>query len=136
MSALTKEELNVCKSLESNNQFTSGWVKEVKIKLFLNYLLKLPWLLDWSYVMVMYLFLHSSVRYQLGALCLLLQVKSRSARGASRHPALWAIARLLVTSVSPIYPLDEFYFLFLLFLPLRPTQRRAGLCDSVCVEFL
>ena len=28
--------------------FMSGWVKEVKIKLFLNYLLKLPWLLAGS----------------------------------------------------------------------------------------
>ena len=35
-------------SLESYNQFVSGWVKEVKTKLFLNYLLKLPWLLERS----------------------------------------------------------------------------------------
>ena len=35
-------------SLESDNLFASGWVKEVKIKLFLNYLLKLLWLLDGS----------------------------------------------------------------------------------------
>ena len=48
MSPLTKEELKAYENLESYNQFTSGWVKEVKIKLFLNYLLKLPWLLDGS----------------------------------------------------------------------------------------
>ena len=48
MSPLTKEELKAFESLESYNQFTSGWIKEVKIKLFLNYLLKLPRLLDRS----------------------------------------------------------------------------------------
>ena len=40
------EELKAYEILESYNQFASGWVKEVKTKLFLNYLLKLPWLLD------------------------------------------------------------------------------------------
>ena len=47
---------------------------------------------------------------------------------------LWAIARLLVTSVSPIYLVDEFHFLFLLFLSLRLTQQRAGWLNLVCVE--
>ena len=36
---------------------------------------------------------------------------------------LWAIARLLITSVNPIYLVDEFQFLFLLFLSLRPIQQ-------------
>ena len=45
---MTLEELKTYKSVESYNQFVSGWVKEVKIKLFLNYLLKLPWLFDES----------------------------------------------------------------------------------------
>ena len=48
VSPLTKKELKVHESLESYNQFASWWVKGVKIKLFLNYLLKLPWLLDGS----------------------------------------------------------------------------------------
>ena len=48
MSPLTKEESKAYESLEFYNQFVSGLVKEVKIKLFLNYLLKLPWLLDGS----------------------------------------------------------------------------------------
>ena len=48
MSPLTKEELKAYESLESYNQFQSGWVKKVKIKLFLNYHLKLPLLLDGS----------------------------------------------------------------------------------------
>ena len=61
LNPLTKEELKAYEILESYSQFASGWVKEVKIKVFLNYLLKLPWLLD-------------------GLL-------SRSARRASRHPA-------------------------------------------------
>ena len=38
-----KGELKAYKILASYNQFTSGWVKEVKIKLFLNYLLTLSW---------------------------------------------------------------------------------------------
>ena len=45
LSPLTKEELKRYESLECYNHFASGWVKEVKIKLFLNYLLKLHWLL-------------------------------------------------------------------------------------------
>ena len=45
LSPLTIEELQVHESLESYNQFASWWVKEAKIKLFLSYLLKLPWLL-------------------------------------------------------------------------------------------
>ena len=43
MSQLNNEELKVYQSLEPYNQFTSGWVKEVGIKLLLNYHLKLPW---------------------------------------------------------------------------------------------
>ena len=35
LSPLTKEELKAYQSLESYNQFTSGWVKEIKMKLLL-----------------------------------------------------------------------------------------------------
>ena len=45
---MTKKELKTYESLESYNQFASEWVKEVKIKVLLNYLLKLPCLLDRS----------------------------------------------------------------------------------------
>ena len=48
ISLLNKEELKAYKSLKSYNQFASEWVKEVKTKLLLNNLLKLPWLLDGS----------------------------------------------------------------------------------------
>ena len=41
---------------------------------------------------------------------------------------------LLITIVSPIYLVDEFQFLFLLLIPLRSTQQRAGWCNLVCVE--
>ena len=34
LSPLTKEELKAYKNLDSYNQFVSGWVKEVKTKLF------------------------------------------------------------------------------------------------------
>ena len=45
---MTKDELKAYENLESYNQFASGSVKEVKMKVLLNYLLKLPWLLDGS----------------------------------------------------------------------------------------
>ena len=48
LSPLSKEGLKAYKSLDSYNQFASGWVKELKMKLFFNHLLKLPWLLDRS----------------------------------------------------------------------------------------
>ena len=38
------------------------------------------------------------------SLCLLLRLKFRIARGASRHPALWVIARLLVTRPIALPP--------------------------------
>ena len=87
LSPLTKEGLKAYKSLESYNQFASGWVKEVKIKLFLNHLACWSYLGYWTGQYVMYFLLHSTVRYKFGALCLLLQLKSRRAKGASRHPA-------------------------------------------------
>ena len=48
LSLLNKEELKANESLKPYNQFTSGWVNKVKTKLFLNCLLKLPWLLEGS----------------------------------------------------------------------------------------
>ena len=48
LSPLTKEELKAYKSLESYNQLASGWVNEVKVRVILNCLLKLPWLSDGS----------------------------------------------------------------------------------------
>ena len=57
------EGLKEYENLESYNQFSPGWVKKVKIKLFLNYLLRLPWFL---YGSVRNVFLHSTVRYKLG----------------------------------------------------------------------
>ena len=36
----TKERLKACENLKSYNQFALGWVKEVNMKLFVNYLLK------------------------------------------------------------------------------------------------
>ena len=71
------------------------------------------------------------------ALGLLLRLKSGSARRG--HPIiqiLWTITWLLVTSVSLFYRADEFHFLFLLSLLLRPTQQWAVWCNLVCVECL
>ena len=82
LSLLTKEESKAYKSLESYNQFVSGWVKEVKIRLF--YITCWNCLGYWTGLYVMY-FLHSTVL--IGALCLLLRLKSWRARGASRPPA-------------------------------------------------
>ena len=58
LSLLNKGELKAHESLKSYNQFVSRWVKEVKTKLFLNWLLKLPW----SGQCVMYLLFHSTIR--------------------------------------------------------------------------
>ena len=41
-----------------------------------------------------------------------------------------------MTSVSPIYLVDELHILFLLFLPLRTTQERAWWHNFVCLECL
>ena len=84
-SQLNKEELKVYQNhLESYNHFTLGWVKEVKIKLLLNYLLKLPWLLDGS-VGIMYFLFHSNVRYRCTVFISLGEIPERE--GVSPHPA-------------------------------------------------
>ena len=82
MSQLNNEELKVYQSLEPYNQFTSGWVKEVGIKLLLNYHLKLPWLLNGS-VGIMYFL--CAVRYRCIVHCALGKIPER--KGAFRHPA-------------------------------------------------
>ena len=85
----------------------------------------------------MYFLLHSPVRCKLGALCLLLRLKSRKANGASRHLAFMDNCPTIITTVSPIYLVDEkSHFLFRLFLPHRPTQQGAGWGNLVCVECL
>ena len=48
---------------------------------------------------------------------------------------LWAAARLLITSISPIYLVDEPHILFLLFIP-HPTHQQAGCRNLVYVECL
>ena len=45
--------------------------------------------------------------------CLLFRLKSRSARGASRHSAFMGNCPSIVTRISLIYLVDEFFFLFL-----------------------
>ena len=105
---LTNEELKANQSLESYNQFTLGWVKEVKLKLFLNYLLKLP--LTGHYVM--HFLLHFTVRYR--CIVFITSGKFPEREVAFYHPAFMGNCPTLVTSVSPIYLVDEFHFLFLL----------------------
>ena len=85
LSLLTKESLKMYESLESYNQFASGWVKELKIKLFL--ITCCNCLGYWTGQYVTYFLLYSTIRQKLGALCLLFRLKSWSAKGASRHPA-------------------------------------------------
>ena len=115
--------LEAYNSLVSYNQFTSVWVKEVEIKLFLNYLLKLPWFLLGQYVM--HFLLYSTVRYRYIVFITLGKLLKREE--AFHHPAFMGNCLALVTSVSPMYLVDEFHFLFLLFLTLslRPTQQQA-----------
>ena len=122
-------------SLESYKQFVSRWVKEVKIKLLLNYLLKLPWLLDGSARNVFPSSFYCSILIR----CIIFIASATISGAKEDHLAiqlLWAIARLLITSVSTIYQVDEFLFFFLLFLPLRPTQQRAGWRNLVYLECL
>ena len=45
--------------------------------------------------------------------CLLLRLKSQSAREASHHPAFMAIWLTIATLISLIYLIDEFFFWFL-----------------------
>ena len=82
----------------------------------------------------MYFLLHSTVQYKLGALGLLLRLKSREHLVIQ---LLWTTVQLLVTSVSPIYLVDEeSQLLFLLIFSYRPTEQRTGWRNLVCVEYL
>ena len=96
--------------------------------------MKLPWLLDGS---VRNLF--SSSFYCSILIRWIMSIASAKIpeRGGSISPSsFWrVIARPLITSVSPIYLVDEFHFLFLLFLPLRPTQQRAWWHNLVCLGY-
>ena len=109
MSQLNNEELKVYQSLEPYNQFTSGWVKEVGIKLLLNCHLKLPWLLNGSVGIVYFL---CAVRYRCIVHCALGKIPECARREHFAIQLLWAIVRLLVSGVSPIYLVEEFHFLF------------------------
>ena len=115
--------LEAYNSLVSYNQFLSGWVKEVQIKLFLNYLLKLLRFFLGQYVM--HFLLYSTVRYRY--IVFITLGKFLEHEEAFHHPAFIGNCLALVTSLSPIYLVDEFHFLFLLLLTLslRPTQQRA-----------
>ena len=124
MSPLTKEGLKAYGSLESYSPFASGWVKEVKIKLFF-YTTCWNYLGCWTVQYVMYFLLHFTIWYKLRALYLLLRLKFQSVKGASRHQAFMGNCQTINHRRS-IYLEDESLFLFLLILPHRPTQQRAG----------
>ena len=118
MSPLTKEKLKGYESCETYNQFASGRVKEVKIKLFLNYLTKLPWLLDGLLGNVF----PSSFYCSILKMCIVFIASAKiPARKGSISSS--SFARLFITSVSPIYLVDEFHVLLLLFVPVRTTQQ-------------
>ena len=125
LSPLTKEELKMYKVLESYNKFAWGWVKEVKIKRSLNYLLKLPWLLDGS--------AHNVFPSLFYCLILIRYIVFIALAKISERKESMGNCQLSITSVSPIYVVDEFNFLFPLFLLLRPTQQRAGWHNLVCM---
>ena len=84
----------------------------------------------------MYFLLHSTARYYLGALCILFWLKSRIIKGVSRYLAFKVIVQLLIASVSPIYLVDEFQFLFLLLAPLTPKQQQSRWHNLVIFECL
>ena len=60
--------------------------------------------------------------------CLLLQLKSLSAKRASRHPT----AQLLVKCVSLTYLVDKFFFIFLFLVLLKEMRSRGQLKISSC----
>ena len=106
---------------------------EVKIKLLLNYLLKLPCYLMCQYVM--HFLPYSTVRYR--CIVFIASGKIPELEGAFHHPVSMDIFPTIGTSVSPIYLVDEFHILFFLFLtPLKPTQQRTRWRNLVCVECL
>ena len=102
LSPLTKEVLEAYESLESYNQFASRWVKELKIKLFL--ITCCSYLGYWTSQYVMYFLPHSTIRYKLSALCLLLRLKSRSTKGASTHPAFMGNCSTINHKCYPYLP--------------------------------
>ena len=124
------------KGLESYNQFALGCVKEVEIKLFLKYLFKLSWLLDGSVHNVFPSPFYCLILISWIVFIALAKVPERQGEYLIIQ-LLWTIAQLLVTSVSPIYLVGEFHFLYLLFLHLRPSYAAASrLFNLVCVECL
>ena len=94
LSPLTKEEVKAYQSLVAYNQLTSGWVKEVKLKLFLNYLWKLPWFLRGQYVM--HFLLHCTVRYR--CIIFIASCKFPEHDEAFHHPAFMGNCPTSVTS--------------------------------------
>ena len=101
----------------------------------------------------MYFLLDStSILIKIMCIMFIASAESRSTRKPSRHPDFmgncptinhecqsylpWAIARLLITSASPIYLVDESHFMFKMSIPPRPTQQREGWCNLVCMECL
>ena len=82
LSPLTKGSLKAYESLESYNHFTLRWVKKLKLKMFLNHLLKLLWLLDESVRNVFPSSFYSSIQTR----CIGF-IASAKILGASRHPA-------------------------------------------------
>ena len=82
---MTKEELRRYESLECYNHFASGWVEEVKIKLFLYHLLKLFWLLDWSVRNVFLSSFYCSILIRCTWFIVSAKIREREAV-ASHHP--------------------------------------------------
>ena len=95
LSPRTKEELKV---------YIQKFVvlPSVRIKMGQGSKNKIVWrnyLGEWVGQYLMYFLLHFTALYQLGALCLLLQLKSCSTRGATPYPAFLDNTHLLVTGV-------------------------------------
>ena len=101
-----------------------------KAKLFLNHLLKFSWLLDGSVRNIFPSSFYCSILIR----CFVF-IASAKIQKLGEHLAIQLLlARLLTTSVTPINIVDEFQFLFLLFIPVRSTQQRAGSRNLGCVE--
>ena len=130
---MTKEELKrYDESLEWYTRFASRWVKEIKIKLFLNYLLKLLWLLDGWVRNVFRFSFYCSILIR--CIVFTASAKIRERKGNFSPSSFYGLLldyksqvllRLLVTSYKPIL-LNRWVPLFVSAVPYTQTYTAAS----------
>ena len=89
-------------SLESYNQFVSRWVKELKIEMSLNHLLKLPWLLDGSVRNVFPSSLYCSI--QIRCIVFIVSAKIPEGEGSILSPSFYGQLPTINHKCQPYLP--------------------------------